>query len=86
MKDVAAPALKAVFEAGVLESGGEAGCAAGLGGLGALGNLGVERQDTRGEANGVGIAAEVDAGGCCGGWNRGSGSRLLGGGGGAGRF
>ncbi|KFZ00093.1 hypothetical protein V500_01181 [Pseudogymnoascus sp. VKM F-4518 (FW-2643)] len=86
VKDVAAPALEAVFEAGVLEAGGEAGGAAGLGGLGVLGDLGVECQDARREADGVGVAAEVDAGGCCGGGDCGGGSGFLGRGGGAGRF
>lgn len=86
MKDITTPALEAVFEAGILETSGKADGAARLGGLGTLVNLGVESQDARGETDGVGVAAEVDAGGCCGSWGRGSGSGFLGRGGGAGRL
>ena len=86
VKDVTTPALEAVFEAGILKAGGEAGGSAGLGSLGILGDLGVEGQDTRWETDGVGVAPEVDTRCCCRDWTRGGGGGFRGRGGGAGRL
>lgn len=65
VEDVAAPALEGVFEAGVLEAHGEAGGLAERGRLHVFRDLRVEGQGARGEAQRVGVAAEIHAGGGC---------------------
>ena len=75
VQHVAAPALLAELQTSILETHGQAGGLARLGGLRVLAHLRVEGQHARGEAEGVGVAAQVQALRCSGGWCGGGGGR-----------